>query len=142
MGWLQDLLKEVPLSSVLKERVELAEAKYEGALKESAGYKQRIVDLQRENEELRAQIPSKPSSLGKDTESVLVHLFKTASRQDRDVGIMAGELGMERSVMQYHLDRLKDASFAKVTSGNYIDDHTYWGLTPEGRQHAVESKLI
>jgi hypothetical protein len=29
MGWLQDLLKEVPLSSVLKERVALAEEQYE-----------------------------------------------------------------------------------------------------------------
>jgi hypothetical protein len=28
MGWLQDLLKEVPLSSVLRERVTLAEQKY------------------------------------------------------------------------------------------------------------------
>ena len=54
MGLLQDLLKEVPLSSVLKERVALAEEKYENAVKEMEGYKQRIAALERENEILRA----------------------------------------------------------------------------------------
>jgi hypothetical protein len=42
MGLLQDLLTEVPLSAVLRERVALAEDRYERAIKESEGYKQRI----------------------------------------------------------------------------------------------------
>jgi DNA-binding MarR family transcriptional regulator len=143
MGLLQDLLKEVPLSSVLKERVALAEEKFERASKEIESYKQRVAALERENEMLRAQIPSKPPrTLDGDTARVLVGLFKAAEMEDRDVGAMARELVMERGVLQYHLDRLQEAGLADVTGANYLHEHIYWGLTPKGRQYVVEEKLI
>jgi DNA-binding HxlR family transcriptional regulator len=50
-------------------------------------------------------------------------------------------LNMERGVLQYHLDRLDAAGLAHVTGSNYVDEHTYWGLTPQGRQYVVERKL-
>jgi DNA-binding HxlR family transcriptional regulator len=49
---------------------------------------------------------------------------------------------MEKGVVKYHLDLLKDVGFAAVTSGNYVTGHVYWSLTPAGRKHAVEKKLI
>ncbi len=57
MGAIQDLLQEVPLSAVLKERVALAEQKYERAMRENADLKQRIQTLEEENAGLRTQIP-------------------------------------------------------------------------------------
>jgi hypothetical protein len=54
MGALQDLLQEVPLSAVLKERVALAEQKYEGAITEIADLRQRLPALEEENTALRA----------------------------------------------------------------------------------------
>jgi hypothetical protein len=142
MSLLQELLKEVPLSSVLRERVALAEDKFERASKEIDGYRQRIAALERENEELRAQIPSGPPSIDADTARVLVTIFRAADMEDRDIGIMARKLSMERGVLQYYLDRLKEAGLADVTGGNYLHGHVYWGLTPKGRQHVVEGKLI
>ncbi|MGA9195106.1 MAG: hypothetical protein WB037_08455 [Pseudolabrys sp.] len=141
MSLLQDLLKEVPLSSVLRERVALAEDKFERASKEIDGYRQRIAALERENEELRAQIPSGPPNIDADTDRVLVTIFRAEDMEDRDIGIMARKLSMERGILQYHLDRLKEAGLADVTGGNYLHGHVYWGLTPKGRQHVVEGKL-
>ena len=145
MGWLQDLLKEVPLSNVLRERVALAEETYDRAIREIEDYKQRIAALERENETLtlRAQVPSEPASgLGKDTVRVLVHLFGAEEIDDRDIGAMSRELAMERGVLEYHLDRLKKSGLADVTGGNYALEHVYWAVTPEGRRHVVEGKLI
>jgi hypothetical protein len=88
MGLLQDLLKEVPLSSVLRERVALAEEKYEHASREVKTYKQRIAALERKNETLRVQISSNPTAnaLSSDTARVLVHLFRAKDMYARDVG--------------------------------------------------------
>jgi DNA-binding transcriptional ArsR family regulator len=142
MGVLQDLLKEVPLSSVLKERVALAEEKYDGAMKEIEGYKQKVTSLERENENLRAQIPKSDGTLSDDTARVLVHLFKAATQVDRDVGVMSRQLTLEQGVLKYHLDRLKEGGLADIVGGNYVHGHTYWALSPKGRQYVVERKLI
>jgi hypothetical protein len=142
MGWLQDLLKEVPLSSVLKERVALAEQMYDQAAKEIEGYKQQVASLESENENLRAQIPKSGGTLSEDTARVLVHLFKAVKQDDRDVGVMSRQLGMEQGVVKYHLDRLKEAGFAYMTGGNYVRGHAYWALLSNGRQYVVEHKLV
>ena len=47
MSLVQDLLKEVPLSAVLQERVKLAEDRYTAANKEIESLKQRIGALER-----------------------------------------------------------------------------------------------
>jgi hypothetical protein len=60
MGWIEDfqnLLQGVPLSAVLRERIALAEQKYEATLRENEQLKQKVEFLERENAELRAQIP-------------------------------------------------------------------------------------
>jgi DNA-binding transcriptional ArsR family regulator len=146
MGSIQDLLQEVPLAAVLRERVALADQKYETAMREVAQLKERVADLERENAELRAQIPADDeddaASLQPDTARVLVHLFKANLPEARDVGNMAMTLGMERGVLQYHLDRLYDAGLAETAGANYLHGHVYWALTPEGRRYAVECKLI
>jgi len=104
----------------------------------------KIADLERENADLRAQIPhrNKDASIGEDTTRVLVQIFKAEQIVDRDVGNMARALNMDPGVLQYHLDRLEETGLADVTGGNYIDGHIYWGLTPKGRRHVVEHKLI
>jgi DNA-binding transcriptional ArsR family regulator len=143
MGSIQDLLQEVPLAAVLRERVALADQKYEAAVREVEDLKRKIAALERENAELRTQIPpSDTTSLGDDTNRVLVHLFLATESVERDVGMMAAALGMEKGMLQYHLDRLQEVGFAKVTGGNYVDGHVYWGLTPSGRQHVVGRKLL
>ena len=143
MGWLQDLLSEVPLSVVLRERVQLAEERYEKALQDVEAYKKRINELEAENGTLRAaQVPSLPSSsFDEETTRVLVHMFKTERHDLRDVGVMARALGLERSLMQYHLDRLRDAKLADSAGGNYVLKHIYWVLTSEGRRYVVERGL-
>jgi hypothetical protein len=141
MGAIQDLLTEVPLSAVLKERVALADQKYERAQEEIEGYKRRIIALEREVETLRAQIPSgSRDKLDNDAERALVHLFRATEIDARDVGYMVRTLGIEHGVLRYHLDQLADAGFAAVSSAR--DGHVYWMIKPDGRRYVMERKLI
>jgi hypothetical protein len=140
MGAIQDMLQEVPLAAVLRERVALAEQKYEAAVREVEALKAKVAALERENAELRARIPrDKAAPLSKETELVLVQIFKAKEIEDRNVDNMATALGMDRGVMQYHLDRLNDADLAHE-SGSDIEG-VYWALKPEGRRYVVERNL-
>jgi DNA-binding MarR family transcriptional regulator len=142
MGWLEDLLKEVPLSAVMKERVQLAADKLALATEQNESLKQRIRALEKENRQLREQIPKEsPDSLSHDTSRVLVYLFQAPQSDDCHVEAIAHALEIDEGVIRYHLDQLKDAGFADVRSANYIHGHVYWGLTPAGRRHVVENNL-
>ena len=142
MGTIQELLQEVPLSAVLKERVALAEQRYDGAMSENAALKERVRALEAENASLHAQIPKQhDSGLAQDTMRVLAHLFR-AEGDARDVGMMAQMLQMEKGMVKYHLDELANADLAACTGGNHGTGHVYWALTPVGRKFAVQKKLI
>jgi hypothetical protein len=143
MGWLEDLLKEVPLSAVLKERIQLAEDKFAHAAKENELLRQQISALEKENGELRAKTPQRTGpSLSNDTKQVLIHLFRATELDDRDVGAMSHALDVELGLLKYHhLDRLDEAKLAKVGSGNYVTEQIFWMLTPAGRQYVVENNL-
>jgi DNA-binding MarR family transcriptional regulator len=142
MGWVMEMLQQVPLSAVLKERVQLIQEKCDKLSSENDALKQKVSALEREMSLLIAQLPNKPDgSLDPDTARVLVHLFR-AEGDERDVGVTANMLGMEKGVVKYHLDRLKDAGFAVSAGGNYLHHHAYWALTPSGRRHVIEKKLI
>jgi ActR/RegA family two-component response regulator len=108
---------------------------------ESEGLKQRIAVLEKDNAALRAQIPDKQEMSG-DTVRVLLHLFKTDEMDDRDVGVMARAMNMERSVLAYHLERLADNSLAENTGFNTLSGAVHWALTSQGRRYVVERKLI
>ena len=147
MGWLEDILKEVPLSAVLKVRVQLAEDRFARVNEENAILKQRIALLEKENEGLRAAAAKRQDSEGdqsipEDTSRVLVHLFRAPTMEERDVGATASALRMETGLMKYHLDRLRENGFADCTGGNYVHGHVYWALSPNGRRYVVERKLV
>ena len=121
MGWLEDLLKEVPLSAVMKERVQLAADKLALATEQNEILKQRVKALEKENETLREQIPIETlDALQDDTKRVLIYFFQTSERDDCHVEAIAHALKMNEGVLKYHLDQLKEAGFADVRSLNYV----------------------
>lgn len=148
MGWIQDILQEVPLSAVLKERVELAEQKYEHAVSEADFYKKKAEDLERKMQALEIELTEHranaaamgDSELSEETQAVLVYLFQN-EKNDTDQGALAHTLGMELGVAKYHLDLLDTSGFAKCTGGNYLSGEVYWNLTQEGRKYVVERGL-
>jgi hypothetical protein len=78
--------------------------------------------------------------LSVETGVVLLHMFKTEF-DGRNVEEMARRLSMQRGILEYHLDRLRDADFAQCT-GLGGDGEIYWAVTPAGRRYVVERKLV
>jgi DNA-binding transcriptional ArsR family regulator len=132
---LQNLLTEVPLSAALRERVERA-------IREIEDCGQRIAAVEAENEVLRTQIRAGPPvKLADDTLCVLVHLFKTDARKDRNIVTVARKLAMQPNVLQYHLDRLKESGLADIEGVHGYDGYISWAPTSKGLRHIVERKL-
>ncbi len=90
-------------------------------------------------------VPSSPpqaqSLLSHDTIRVMAHIFNTPILDGREVGVMALALRLQRNVLQYHLDCLKQADLADIASGN-VDGSVYWNLTPQGRRYVMDQKLV
>ena len=95
----------------------------------------RLNDLLKEFELSAAtEIVREPAAIvsGSETARVLVHLFRSDEKNERDIGVMSTALRMERNVLQCHLDRLYEAKLAESVGSNFVYQHVYWALTPEG----------
>lgn len=140
MGILMDLLKDVPLSAVLKERVALAEQQVEAWKREAEELRNRNAALEQENAELRARIPVKVEiSLQPVTAQVLRYLFDAQIYLDCEIGQIASQLGLHRNEVRYHLDRLREFGFADEAGATERD--VYWSLTADGLKYVMEQKL-
>jgi len=94
------------------------------------------------NEYFEQPKPQRSSGLDADTSRVLVHLFRTSEMDDRDVATMATILRLERGMLEYHLVILDEGKLAENTGFNYVTGHVYWAITPEGRRHVVDHRLL
>src|SRR5215467_16381740 len=139
MSALPDPRKQAALHPT--KRTEPTEDTYERAIRDLHAFKQQITALERVQQHLRAQIASTSEKPGYDALRVLVHMFQTDAMGHRDVGVIARRLGLARSAVQTHLDRLHALGLAESALANFRLRHTYWGLTPQGRQYIVEHKL-
>jgi hypothetical protein len=148
MGWIQDLLQEVPLSGVLRERLALAEQKFKNLNEENESNKKRVIALEEEIRKLRSELPAQPASLasrdvlGDDTKKVLIELFRANSTDERGDHYLASKMRMDRGMLRYHLDELNAAGFARRGSSSMTTGESFWNITPAGRKHAVENKLV
>jgi DNA-binding MarR family transcriptional regulator len=133
--WLRGHIDRAHIDT-LQSRIDGAAA----ALRENQQLKQRAEALKRENAKLRTQITqTKEAILTDDTNRVLMHMFKAVQAQE--VGTIAKALSIERSLLQYHLERLLQSGLAGLANLNYREGKRYWVLTPEGRRRVVEGKL-
>ena len=79
-----------------------------------------------------------PSGLEADTIRVLVRLFDTEADEDRNIKSMAREVAMPSSLLQYHLDRLREAGLI-MERGESAYGPVYWTLTSGGRRYVGAS---
>jgi DNA-binding transcriptional ArsR family regulator len=91
-------------------------------------------------EEKFRSVRQAPSNMAEDTERVLVRLFEVKDIDDRSEIAIADALDIDPPMLRYHLDRLRDANFADLTSAD--SEHIYWAIKSEGRRHVVESGLL
>jgi DNA-binding MarR family transcriptional regulator len=112
------------------------------AIRDIEAFKQQIDHLKRLQDDFCTQIHVEAEdALSRVTLRVLVHLSSTQSIAQRDVGVMARKLCMERRLLQQHLVRLRASGLAESDHGTHRLGHLFWTLTPRGRQYVLDHQL-
>lgn len=150
MGWIIDLLKDVPLSAVMKERFIDAEKKV-SVLEQQNKYLQTSLDqatkeIERLNEIINVfQKNQTIKKYDEITKKILKLFFDTS--QELSVNQVAANFSINISTAQYHFDLLSEAKLIIQTT---IGDKSSWTgettpdlfkLTPLGRKYVIGNIL-
>ncbi len=147
MGWIVDLLSEVPLSAVLREKVSQLESKYTAleaenkVLKsENADLRLKLDDARREVERLQKQADEKrvhESDLLEVQQRTLLLLAKHGELEVEDIARLSGQ---SVEAAKYHVDELFHRHFVAWSSGDDIEP--VWHLDHKGRGYLVQRGLL
>lgn len=143
MGWIADLLKEIPSAARYKAELEEME-------RENAQLKQKVSSLETDNDNLRQEIQrrddiiqkyeSHKNLLDEPKLEILKLLLKKPKLQTEQV---AQALSMELQIVELHLTDLRKAKKVKQEAlpSNTIKSPIGWVLDQEGTRYLLENKL-
>src|SRR5450830_433043 len=110
MGWLADLLKDIPVSAVARERVALAEEKYQKVVDENLELKNQLEVVRSENGNLRKQLASLASPESLDAVEVsILKLLGTGDGLILQARNIAGRLDVPLPKAEFFLRRLSES---------------------------------
>ena len=155
MGWITDLLQELPLSAVQRERLALAEQKYSLLETSNTDLKSKYAILESETEALKLENvklqqeiqrrddviqkeKSHGSRLEEVREKIIVFLVSNDGATDQQI---AQHIEIGEQVASFHLQELEAARFARRTL-RVGQRTTPWHVTQESRRYLVTHGLI
>ena len=145
MGWIADLLKEIPSAARYKAELEELEAEVVTLRTQNGDLTTRLADAQREIEELRTAAQQKGSARRDDTDEKILLLL--TNRQKRTVRDIAAQIGLSEDRTEVILHSLKDAKLVGVSQfAQYYPEParpSEWYLTiPAGQKYLADASLI
>jgi hypothetical protein len=133
MGIITDILKEIPLSAVLRERLQELEKKHSDLETENTKVKEENRKLKSRLEEL-----TKTNELSENEKKILVLL--SSCEQALTAAQIAGGLCLSLTKTEYYLGRMWNEY---VYSHDYTNDRpSEYYLLQKGREYLVENDLI
>jgi predicted transcriptional regulator len=141
MGVLTDILKEVPLSAVLKEKITAIEAE-NGALKtEVAILKDDLREAQAENKRLKDEIErlTHKDDLDETATKALTYLVQHESNFPMDSDL-ASALRTDTTRARYYAAQLEERGY--ITVKDHAGIMQRYTLTQKGRRYAIDNGLI
>ena len=142
MSLLSDILKEVPLSSVLKEKIADLEAKNAALETEVAILKDELRKAKQEISVLRADINERDKvifEIDDTAQKILTVLAK--HNVDFPEDYLVDALQIHPTRLSYYLGELKKAGYVHESIGGYGDPSEY-SLTQKGKQYALSNNLL
>ena len=140
MGWIADLLKEIPSAARYKAELEKLESSHESLQAQNRIQKSQLEAKDIEIRNLKEQLTERQTHrLDAMKERLL--LFMSA-HQYVLVAQVAQHWGIGISVAMHHLENLKADSFVQVGYNAMGEAHWRWSLSPDGRSYLVEHGLI
>jgi len=141
MGNLIDLLKEIPLSAVLKEKIGTIEGKYAASEQENASLKDDLRQAKTEITKLKEQIEKLTHK--ENLDEMEIEFLKAISAYD---GLSAEELAERLKLnlqrARYHLQRLQDIGYLRRSQVWIGGEPIPYYLTQEGRGFLIANGLL
>ena len=145
-SWIADLVKDIPLSTVLKEKLETVQAKVDtleterDILSANLRSKESEVDqLKREINDLKHELEiasAQPDRLHENAEKIL-KVFASHNESRISQEQVAAYAGVPSVQFEYYWDDLKEQKFIEWVSGNTRGYH-YYSLTQRGRKYVMD----
>lgn len=155
MSWIADLLKDIPLSVVLKEKISLLEMKFadlenENAIlreknalltQENTILKTQLLEAQQQNEVAEGKLRIDAESENLDENAIQVIRLLSQKGGTRSFWELEEQLQMPKIQLQFSLDFLEQHNFLESRFVSYTKPTTY-ELTQKGRKFALDNKLV
>lgn len=148
MGFITDILKDIPLSAVIREKLIDAEKKitvFEKQNKELVSQLEKathkIQSLEKLNQKLQGATYQEEEKLDKVTEQILQQFFET----DRELSseYFVSTLSLKINVVKYHFDILIDNGYIDhaSTSRSFITNQssTTYSIAQKGREYIIKN---
>ena len=133
MGWIADLLKEIPSAARYKSELEAME-------KENASLKSLVADLRQEIQK-RDDIVQKEKSHGSRLEEIKEKiLVALTQREELEAGQISRLLNIGSQLATFHLEELKNLDM--VNDYYAVDSPVFWGIVQGGRAYLVRHELL
>ena len=134
MGWLADLLKEIPSAARYKAELEQLTSEHAALKEENTKLK---AALEKANTELAASRPGAGAELGAEKEKIL----RLLSERDRLLPeAIARACGMGVELTNFHLEELFDSHH--VTNVLVMGEGAYYSLDQNGRRYLIAKGLL
>jgi predicted nuclease with TOPRIM domain len=133
MGIITDILKEIPLSAVLREKLQKLEKKYSELETENT-------KLKEENQKLKSRLEemTKTSELSENEIKILILL--SSCEHKLTATQIAGVINLSLTKTKYYLERMWKKYV--YSSDYYTDRPSEYYLLQKGREYLVENDLI
>ena len=140
MGWIADLLREIPSAARYKFELEAMEAKVAALEKENANLKSEIAELRQEIQR-RDDVVQKKKSHDQNLEEIAEGILAALSQHgELDTEQLARRLGIGAQLAVFHLHELQQKKM--VMDYHAVGSPVYWGLIQGGRAYLVRRGLL
>ena len=142
MGWITDLLKEIPQAAILKEKITAIEAKYEATETENAILKDDLREAKAHIQKLEKQI--KELTHIEEMSELELKMLQRLANLDHGHAISSVLLNffpdLTLARIEYHLNRLDQLDCIRGD----VTDHlgTHYGVTQKGQKILLENGLL
>lgn len=133
MGILIDILKEIPINAVLRDKLQELEKRYEELEFENT-------QLKGENQSLKSKVKELTSTGGLGENETKILILLSLHNQALPDELIAGELGLSLTKTKYYLEKMWKQY---VYSYDYTNERpSGYYLTQKGREYLVENDLV
>ncbi len=132
MGMITDILKELPLNAVLRDKLQTLEKKYDGLEAEND-------KLKKENRDLKEKLGEFTDTSELDELEVKILILLSSTNREFTANMIGSSLDLSLTKTEYYLERMYNEY---VCSRDWTNRPSDWYLIQKGRGYLIKNDLL